>query len=192
MFFGAFLFILSILSISIEQTPAHNQEITIHFSNNQQSEDNIEKAIASLKRQLSALDITHFKVQQLDNAFKITYHSNIAVSQIKEVLSLNTNNEQALESNVPSTPEPLGDYEIAITTIQHQNTGFDGVSGTVVEYKYETTRSTDVKIYGSITANTFANDNPIITSQKVTTIYTGITLETTSYNIPLVRAGPLS
>ena len=186
LFFGAFLFILSILGISIEQTPAHNQEITIHFSNNQQSENNIEKAIASLKKQLSALDITHFKVQQLNNAIKITYHSDIAVSQIKEVISLNTHNEQPLENNFPSTPESLADYEIAISTIQHQNTGFDGISGTIVEYKYESTRSTDVKIYGSITANTFANDNSIITSQKITTVYTAVsythlTLPTTPY-----------
>lgn len=192
LFFGAFLLILSILGISIEQSPAHNQEITIFFPNNQKTGDNLKETIASLKEQLSALDITHFKVQQLDNAFKITYHSDVSVSKIKQVLSLNNNKKEEpkpLDSKFPLTPDTPEDYEIAIARIQN-NTGFDGLSSTVVDYKYETTRSTDVKIYGSTIIDTFVGKELPSISHKITTVYSGVIPKTTSYNIPLVRAGP--
>ena len=52
-FFGAFILILSILGISIDQVPAHNQEITIYFSNNQKEGDNLKETIASVKENSS-------------------------------------------------------------------------------------------------------------------------------------------
>ncbi len=189
-FFGAFILILSILCISIEKTPVHNQEITIYFSNNQKTSNTIIEAIASLKKQLSHLGVTHFKVRQLDNSFRITYHSDIAVSQIEKALSTQKGSTQSQDNNIPQTPSAIKSYEIAIASIQHHS-DFDGISGTIVDYKFETTRATDIQIYSAVIPYIYVSKRLPTISQKITSVHLGLFSKNTSYNIPLVRAGPL-
>lgn len=195
-FISAFIIALAIVSISLEQRTAPNQEIIITFSDTQTDPTQTEKAIALVKSKLSSLEADNIKVDQLDNgSLKVTYYSTIDVTEIKNKLSPTTSSQTTynLENNNSSLPgdKDLALYKLDVYKIQ-DSPDMGGAAGITIESKSEYTRSSSLKTYASL-----HKLSESVTESKTQTAYNihkrcDIAFINSFYNIPETRAGPLS
>jgi hypothetical protein len=198
-YFGGLLFVLAIFGISSDKVTVPNQEIVIQFSDVEITLEETQDAIAIVKSQLEAIDVTNIQLQELGNGkLKITYHSTLDVSQVRELLSkgqalakaasLSTDTESQFpfESNEKY-------YEIGIHTI-HDAPDFVGTSSEgFLESKSEATRYSTPTPTVSASFNALYFRHLIATDAVAYAVYhhLALTLDNSSYIIPEVRAGPL-
>jgi hypothetical protein len=194
-FISAFIIALAIVSISMEQRTAPNQEIIITFSDTEANLSQSEHAIALVKNKLSSLEVDNIKVEQLDNgSLKVSYYSTIDVAEIKNKLSPTSShtvyNLENDNSGIPGEDE-LGHYELDVYKIQ-DSTDMEGAAGVIVESKSESTRSSTVKVYASLhkisdCAATIQTQTAYNTHKR-----SDVAFINSFYNIPETRAGPFA
>ena len=197
-FISALLFALAIIGISLEQVSVPNQEIVLQFTDVEVTLDETEEAIALVKSQLEALDVDNIQIQQSGNGIlKITYYSDIHVSEIKKIFlgeSRLTINQTSYPSNgtskIPSE-EDVTSYQIDVYEIQ-EHIDIVGSSGNVLEPKSEIIRFFTPDTYASISKEKGVEKNK--TEKVAYTIHRkiAIAIDDSSYNIPEVRAGPIT
>lgn len=197
-FISALLFALAIIGISLEQASMPNQEIVLQFADVEVTLDETEQAITLVKSQLEALDVDNIQIQESGNGIlKITYYSDIHVSEIKKIFSGDsglavhkTSHTTSNNSKFPSE-ENLTSYQIDVYEIQ-KNIGIADSSGNVVESKSEIIRFFTPDTYASISKQKGIEKNK--TEKLAYTIHRkiAIAIDDSSYNIPEGRAGPLS
>ena len=194
-FISVFIIALAIISISMEQRTAPNQEIIIKFSDTEANVSHTQQAITLVKKELSNLHADNIKVEQLTNgALKVTYYSTIDVTEIKNLLSPTTSRTAYnLENKSSGTPEDteLAFYELDVYKIQDSK-DMEGAAGLIVESKSESTRSSPVKVYASL----HKPSERIVTNQTYTAYNihkrSDVAFINSCYNIPETRAGPFS
>ncbi len=197
-FISALLFALAIVGISLEQVSAPNQEIVLQFGDIEVTLDETEEAIALVKSQLEALDVDNIQIQESGNGtLKITYYSDIHVSEIKKIFSdessVAVNQTSYVTKNTSEFPseEDVTSYQIDVYEIQ-KNIDIVGSSGNVLEPKSEIIRFFTPDSYAAISKQKEVEKNK---AEKIAyTIHRkiAIAIDDSSYNIPEVRAGPIS
>lgn len=198
-FISAFIFALAIVGISLEQASVPNQEIVLQFTDVEVTLDETEEAIALIKSQLEALDVDNIQIQKSRNgALKITYYSDIHVSEIKKIVlkkrdvTVNQTSYTPAEDNSElPLKEDLTSYQIDVHEIQKKVDIVDS-SGNVLEPKSEIIRFFTPDTYASISKQKGVEKNKA--AKLAYTIHSkiAIAIEDSSYNIPEVRAGPIT
>lgn len=195
-YISVLIFALAIIGISLEQTSVPNQEIVLQFAEDEVSLPQTKEAIAQVKSQLEAVDVDNIKIQELGNGtLKITYYSDIDVSEIKKIFSTETvaldytsYDSDRKGTEIPSDKE-LKSYQLDVYEIQDINDIVDS-SGNVVESKSEIIRFSTPDTYASIN-----KQNRVVKNKTEKLAYTvhkniAIAIDNAEYKIPEVRAGP--
>lgn len=197
-FLIAFVLVLAVIGIRLEQSLAPNQEILIQFSNTDVGQNHKQDAIALVTTELAALDIDDLRVEQLTNGtFKVSYYSSVDVIKIKEILSqaaavVHQKEATPIDQDAPLPFEnDIASYQIDIYKIQ-DGSDLGGTSSDLLESKSETTRSTSYKTYASIYKLQIEQKNKkdVTTYKRYSNARTA--LLNASYIIPESRAGPYS
>ncbi|WP_299768979.1 hypothetical protein [uncultured Dokdonia sp.] len=193
-YISAFIFALAIIGISLEQVSVPNQEIVIQFADVEVTPNETQNAIALVKSQLETIAADNIKIQELGNGtLKITYYSDVTVSEIKQIVSegveiaFNTALEKE-NAEVPSKEE-LTPYQLDVYEIQNGN-DLVGSSGNVIEAKSEIIRFFTPDTYATLSKRHKEENNKIQKTAYICYANIAIAIDTTTYKIPEVRAGP--
>lgn len=197
-FISALIFALAIVGISLEQASVPNQEIVLQFADVEVTLDETEEAIALVKSQLEALDVDNIQIQESGNGtLKITYYSDIHVSEIKKIfsgengLAVNQTSFTTKDNSQFPPEEDVTSYQIDVYEIQ-KNVDSVGFTGNILEPKSEIIRFFTPDTYAAVRNQKEVEKNK--TEKVAYTIHRkiAIAIDESSYNIPEVRAGPTS
>lgn len=199
-YIGLLVVALAFLGISSEQTVLPNQEIVVQFHLDAVSATEAEDAISIVTRQLQSIGVEGVQTTQtLDGNLKITYFSTIDVAVVKDLFSRQANilvGGASLPDNENAPHQPFdsdtANYQLNVSEIQTATNADMGLNGVLVDVKSGNEWYVNPVLY-------FGNPHVDFNIQKTIenvayTLYGAIALgiDTTSYKIPEVRAGPLS
>jgi len=197
-FISVLIFALAVVGISLKQVAAPNQEIILQFADVEVTLDETQEAIALVKSQLEALDVDNIQIQESGNGtLKITYYSDIHVSEIKKLfssessLAVHQTPHTTEDSSKFPSEEDTTSYQIDVYEIQ-KNIDIVGSSGNILEPKSEIIRFFTPDSYAAISKQKEDEKNQ---AEKVAYTLHGkiaIAIDDSSYNIPEVRAGPIT
>lgn len=183
----------------MEQKTVPNQQIVIAFSDKMISAEDTENAIEAIQNKLQSIGVSQIKIGQYkDGELRITYHSKADIAHIKNVLFETENYELAYEASRDSSNKGTNSkkdkyYELNITEIKSSssvNWDFEGTQ--VTEINQKTDNSNPVNIdYSSQQINAKQLNAKIKNAVLVNKVVTH-SIDTTSYKIPEVRAGPVT
>ncbi|MBJ6366940.1 hypothetical protein [Snuella sedimenti] len=196
-YFGALTIILIVLGVYQNGVSGPNQEVVLKFSDANITSDEAQSAIMAVKNQLQTIGIDAVQVQELSNGeFKITYYSATDVEFIKEKLS----ESKALKSGYLSANKhersPNDDskqYKLDVFEIHKGNDVPSGLDGKcVLNVKQDFDRFYNPNLYNfNNEIDAKDEDKTVKVAFKVCRTI-AVALDTTSRNIPEVRAGPLA
>lgn len=195
-YISAFIFALAIIGISLEKVSVPNQEIVIQFTDVEVSPEETQDAIAVIKNQLQAIDVDNIQIQESGNGtLKITYYSDVEVSEIKEILSKGntvTLGHTSYNNDTTGTPSEKDlTYEFDVYEIQESNDFID-TDGTIIESKSEIIRFFTPNAYVSSAKVDSKEENALEKLAYRIHRTIAIAINDAEYKIPEVRAGPLS
>ena len=191
--------ILAFLGTFMDQKMVPNQQIVVQFLDKSVSLEDSEEAIESIQYKLQSIGVTHIQIgQNRDGQLRITYHSDSEVSQIQDVLfkaddfDIAYHTSQQHSNNFPKDKEAK-DYELNISEIKSDsnfNWDFEGTQVTEVNQKTDHSNQLQVN-YSGKPFNTKPVNNIInVAVAANNTVVNAI--GRLSYEIPEVRAGPIS
>ena len=198
-YIGTFIFIFTFLGVAnYNQIPEPNQEIVLQFTHLKISSNEVQNAIAIIKKQLQAIGVDTIEVEeQVSGGLKITYYSDTDAASVKKILS----EEHVLvldDTASKTTKKPVklpsnkkqSHYNLDVFEIHKQDaeTGFAGKCALELKTDYNRffipnisvlTNEIDVKTIDCLVkeAYKFRKNSAIV-------------IDNTSYKIPEVRAGP--
>jgi hypothetical protein len=197
-YLSTLIIILALFGIYWESTSVPNQEIVVQFDDGEVTFDEAQIAIAIVKKQLQELGVENIQVFEGDDGgLKITYYSAINVAEIKRAFS----EEEKLELGYITYGDENEPFQIPSekTTTNYKLN--------VCEIHVSPDAATDFNGYlPKITSGHDSYLNPIVyltvdeidvrernrLDKVAYTVHRNIALliDTTSHNIPEVRAGP--
>lgn len=173
-----------------------NQEIVIQFTDGDVSSNATQKAIAQVKNQLETIEVDNIKIKELENGtLKITYYSDVEVSEIKKIVSegikIAYDHTSDKENTRLPSPKELQSYQLDVYEIQSNN-DLVGSTGTIVEAKSEIIRFFTPDTYATI--NKLAKGENKCIEESIHQEYQNIAIaiQNAQYKIPEVRAGPIA
>ena len=191
-----FSFVLSLTLLGVVQQyqkPSANQEIVIHFSKEQPSEYQTKDSLVQISNALELIGADSIEITSSDNGFfRISYHSDKAVSNVKQMLSEEAEIAFDSESKIPSHKETK-DYSLDIFQIEiGNNTPWDFEGQQVYTFNLKSDRSfnPDVLRFPVLveTSKTYFDLKVAYNANQLVVFVS----DNTSHNIPEVRAGPLT
>ncbi|WP_299115100.1 hypothetical protein [uncultured Winogradskyella sp.] len=191
-----FSFVLSLTLLGVVQQyqkPSANQEIVIHFADEQLSDSQTEDSLAQISNALELIGADRIEITSSDDGFfRISYHSDKAVSNVKQMLSEEAEITFDSESKVPSDKETK-DYSLDIFQIEiGNNTPWDFEGQQVYTFNLKSDRSfnPDVLKFPVLveTSKTYFDLKVAYNANQLVVFVS----DNTSHNIPEVRAGPLA
>ena len=197
--FGILVLLLAFIGRYIEQTNVPNQQVVIQFSDDNISIEAAEETIEVIFSKLESSGAEQIQIGQNENGqLKITYYSKANVNKIQSIFS-NAEGfklDYASDSN-SSTDFPVHrtvkDFELNISEIQNSNPinwDFEGVE--VVQLNQKSEFSYNLKVNTSSTLlNTVQSNGIQKVAIKVNTTV-ALAIDKLSFNIPEVRAGPIT
>ena len=180
-----------------ENKPVPNQEIVLEFTNSTINELEKENAIIDLKNRLEIAGASNIQIQKSKNGnLKIAYYSLEHVSNIKDALSIKGD----VSNNVSKFPiedneypaEKTAKFNIDVYEIDASSYSSNFNGNSILEIKYDSDRFTTSQNHAS------SAKLALLTSKKTyklkSKFYNAhqIVKNSTSHNIPEVRAGPLT
>ena len=199
-FIGVVIVALAFLGISLKQTAVPNQEIVVQFNTDGVSANETESAIAIVTKQLQSIGVEGVQVAKtLDGNLKITYYSTIDVAVVKDLFAKQEQlhlGSLAFNPNGDSSNQPFDSntatYELNVSEIQTAIDADMGLNGALIDIKSGNEWYVNPVLYLGNATIDFSLQNTI---EKVAYSCFGnvaLGIDTTSYKIPEVRAGPLS
>jgi preprotein translocase subunit SecD len=196
-YFSTLIIALTLLGVCQKQDSVANQEIVIEFVNVEATKEDFQNAITNIKAQLLDVGVANIKVQEAeDGTLKITYHSDINVANIKEILSKDNHLVLGYASSNPSndshSSDDTSDYNLDVYEIK-QGTESSSLGGGkyVLEVKYDYDRFTNPNVYFPQGGEPVCKlDHAIKTAYKVNKNI-AVAIDNTSHKEPEVRAGPI-
>tara|TARA_R100000935_G_C2842059_1_gene171963 strand:- start:10132 stop:10746 length:615 start_codon:yes stop_codon:yes gene_type:complete len=199
-YIGLLIIALAFLGISSQQTVLPNQEIVVQFHLDAVSENEAERAISVVTKQLQSIGVEGVQTTQtLDGNLKITYFSTIDVAVVKDLFSRQANvlaggTSLPDSDNSPNQPfdKDTANYQLNVSEIQTATDADMGLNGILVDAKSGNEWYVNPVLYLGNANLDFSLQN--INEKIAYTLYGGVALgiDTSSYKIPEVRAGPLS
>ena len=199
-YFGALILIFTLLGVNQNRISEPNQEIVLQFSDVEITSEEVQSAIADVKKQLHTIGVDAFKVQELkDGQLKISYYSTAHISSIKDVLSkgsklkigFSSTHDDGNTSNNSSKNKKSKTYKFDVYEIQKSNdskSGFDGKY--VINIKQDFDRFYNPNIFVLHNHLDTKNENASVKVAFKVFKNIAIAIDDTSGNIPEVRAGP--
>ncbi len=145
-FVSLLIITLAVLGVSLDTSSIANQEIVLKFNNLDVPESESEQVIDFVKSQLRNIAVSNIKISKGEHGvLKITYHSDLDTTIIKETLSKEValmveNDSSSSDKELPfSNEENLANYELDVFEIQPAK-DYIGATGIVVEIKNEIIR----------------------------------------------------
>jgi hypothetical protein len=180
-------------------TDVPNQEIVLTFSHTNGAVE-YQKAVESIKKQLLRIGAEHVAVAEAANgSLSVTYYSFLDLQDVKDHLFISGKKNGFTSLLKPKNKnhgvpieDCLVDYQIDIYEISEDfSSGMDHEGRSYFELKQDYTRGSQVNLSFLIPTSSFGSDQLVMVAQKVSeqVIYT---INTSSFNIPEVRAGPFS
>ncbi|MDO5977933.1 hypothetical protein [Flavivirga spongiicola] len=197
-YFSTLVIALTLLGVCQKQISVPNQEIVMEFIYDEVTSDEVQDAIAVVKKQLLTLGIDNIQVgKKEDGRLKITYYSDVDVASIKKIFSSEEkkleldyafSNKDEEHSKFPSNENKNG-YNLDVYEIQNGTDAESDLNGTyIAELKHEYDRFSNPNLYiGKL--NTSEEDRIVKIAYKVRR-HIAITIDNMSHNVPDVRAGP--
>ena len=199
-YLGLLLVALAFLGISSEQTVVPNQEIVVQFNVDAVSTNDSENAIAIVTKQLQSIGVEGVQVTELlDGNLKITYYSSMDIAVVKDLFNKQAHlfsENTSFSTNENSSNQPFDTntiaYELNVSEIQTATDADMGGNGLLVELKSGNEWYVNPVLYLGNTNIDFSLQRSF--QNEAHPLYGNIALgiDTTSYKIPEVRAGPLS
>tara|TARA_Y100000815_G_scaffold43700_1_gene36061 strand:+ start:276 stop:896 length:621 start_codon:yes stop_codon:yes gene_type:complete len=194
--FGILIVLLAFFGTLVEQPIVPNQQIVVHFSDQNISDLDTEKTILNIQEELQRIGAKHVQIGcDAQGQLKITYYSESDVELIQNLLlqenfKVSFNSNQDKSSN-PSEQKVVKDYELNISEIQkdtHNDWGFEGTE--VVEFNQKTDHPhNDFKVKAF--AKYINTSHTIFENTTETEMYAVVIISNNNtHKIPEVRAGP--
>ena len=190
-YFSTIIILLTLFVVNQQQVGVPNQEIVLQFTNDEVTSLEAQNTIAIVKKQLQSIGIHDTKVVNENNGkLKITYYSDSDITIIKSVLS---NGQKITLNDSTSFPSDKDskDYNLDVYEIQKRTDSGSGVNGKFVlqsKQGYDRFANPDVITYAELvyTKNT---DIAVKVALKINNSI-AVAIDTITYKIPEVRAGP--
>lgn len=185
-FFSVCIIALTILGIGLEQSTTPNQQLVLRVTNSQNSASPSQNTIALLKSQLENSNASNIKIEQFrDGSLILSYYSDLEIKEVKQLLEnlLSSQNEDNSSNQYPNT------YVLDVYNIQ-QSSDFDGIVGTLIESKYETTRATSLTGYAVLNKQFLERTYELNIPNSKCNSYKTVAWRNIRYSVPQVRAGP--
>ena len=196
---SAFLIILTILGISLQQFSVPNQEIVVQFVNDEVTLLETQNTIAIVKKQLQNIGVENIQVHKEDNGIlKITYFSDVDVASIKKIFSKEKELKLAFTFYHKENPakEPSNKnsntYKLDIFEIQKTNDTDGDFNGYALELIPENDRFLNTTLYFSSNEIDVKKKNRVEKVAYKVHKKIAIAIDNSSHNIPEVRAGPVA
>ena len=194
-YLGFLVVALTFLGISLDKTSSANQEIVLRFTNLSVTEGETQEVLNFVKEQLEQVTIGDIQIKKSANGdLKISYYSNVAIADIKELFSEKSalflaNTPPDDQSSLPGKEDFEG-YELDIFEV-HSPKERVGSEGTFVEFKTESVRFYTPDVYSFVQTYTSTKTAAIAVSyHNYATI--ALAIDQGSYTVPQVRAGPFN
>ncbi|MEZ4856745.1 MAG: hypothetical protein R2812_09765 [Gelidibacter sp.] len=197
-YLSALILVLTFLGICHNQISLPNQEVLVQFNTKEVTAEQSQNAIAAIKQQLQAFGVDNIQVREESNgSLKISYHSAIAVENIKKTLSddealaldFTALNHHKKNSKYPSKKQSKN-YNLDVYEL-HKPTDNSNSAGTyVINQKQDYDRFFNPNIGLHTTEIDFSKTNNVVTSSHKLNKNSVFLIDNTSYIIPEVRAGP--
>ncbi|MDO5971573.1 hypothetical protein Q4Q35_17350 [Flavivirga aquimarina] len=198
-YFSALVIALTLLGVCQKQISVPNQEIVMEFIYDEVTSDEVQDAIAIVKKQLYTLGINNIQVgEKEDGRLKITYYSDVNVARIKQLLSKEKNLEldyashnQDKEKNEFPFNDSKNSYNLDVYEIQKGADSESDLNGIfVVELKHEYDRFFNPNLYVDI-IDGYEKARIVKITYKVRRNI-AIAIDDMSHHVPDVRAGPVA
>ena len=192
--------ILTFLGFSQEQIDVPNQEIVVQFSDDAVTMDAAQNAIAIVKKQLKDIGVDKVHVHEsADGRLKISYYSDIDIAGVQEIFSNEGSsafdytalNQHQKPVRFPSEEKKQG-YKLNITEIQKSFDAESDFDGILVELLPDHDRSVNPKVFFTTPEINTKEQHRIDKIAFIIQRRIALAIDTHSYNIPEVRAGPVS
>ncbi|TGV01205.1 hypothetical protein [Flavivirga rizhaonensis] len=197
-YFSTLVIALTLLGVCQKQISVPNQEIVMEFVYEEVTSDEVQDAIAVVKKQLQTLGIDNIQVgEKEDGRLKITYYSDVNAASIKKILSkekklaldYTSYNHGEEDSKLPSN-ENKNSYNLDVYEIQKGVDGESDLNGTyVVELKHEYDRFSSPNFY--ISRIDISEEDRIVKIAYKVRRHIAIAIDDMSHSVPDVRAGPV-
>lgn len=194
-YLSTLLVLLIFLGTIQENNPSPNQEIVLEFTHDTIKDYEKEHTIIDLKNRLHIAGASNIQIKEAKNGkLKIVYFSKDHVSIIKDALALNSPASKNISSNplednkYPSEETSKFNIDIYEIDLGSYSSNFDGNS--ILEIKYDSDRFTNNQNYASSIKSNLPYSK--ISKKLKSKFYNSkqIVKNSTSHNIPEVRAGP--
>ena len=198
-YYNLFICILAILGISLVDVATPNQEIVVQFADTEVSIQETQETIAIVKKQLQSVGVDEIQIKESSQGkLTIRYYSTIDIAAIQkiftakknELVAIHAKHSKSQEKNTPSGQENQY-YQVDVTEIQNTDFTDTGFDGDALELETKTIRFFTPDLYAHKQKIVFEGRTQI--NQIAFKVYTQETLaiDTYSYKIPEVRAGPI-
>lgn len=199
-FIGIVAVTLAFLGISLDQTAVANQEIVVQFNAGTVSTTETENAITGITEQLESIGVAGIEViQTFDGNLKITYYSTIDVAIVKDLFSKQENllvGHSFFATNETTPYEPFGSdtvtYELNVSEIQTATDAAMSLHGSLIEFKSGHEWYVNPVVYLANSKIDVAVHNTLENVARTQYKKGALGIDTSSYKIPEVRAGPFS
>lgn len=195
---GIFIVLFAFLGTYVEHTSVPNQQIVIQFVDGSISTTDEESAINSIREKLQSIGAETIVIgDNEEGLLKITYYSDTAIDIVQNILSQETDysltpdvdNENPFK--IPTNSDER-EYKLNISEIKNSSNNKWDFEGTqVVELNHKSDRFNHLKDNSSAKDNTSITHNILCSNELIKAELTAFDIDSLSYKIPEVRAGPL-
>lgn len=198
-YIGVLIVVVSYFVVDQQSIVVPNQEIVLTFSESNSSID-YEHAIVEVKKQLEDIGAEHIIVtENTDGSLKVTYYSKITIHNVKnQLFDIDIVNDfpQSLRFKKKTGSNPFQndfvDYQIDIYEISDDAvSGLDSQNKSYFELKQDFNRGSQVHVSNLPRFTNFLSNDLFSVAEKVNSQLV-LTFYTISFQIPEVRAGPVS
>jgi hypothetical protein len=197
-YISTLILVLTFLGICHNQISLPNQEILVQFNTKEVTAEQSQNAIAAIKQQLQTFGVDNIQVREESNgSLKISYHSAIAVENIKKTLSddealaldFTALNHHKKSSKYPSKKQSKS-YNLDVYEL-HKPTDNSNSAGTyVINQKQDYDRFLSSNSGLHLDEIDLSKTEGFVKLSAKTNKNTAFVIENTSYIFPEVRAGP--
>lgn len=198
-YIGALIVIVSYFVVEQHNTILPNQEIVLTFSESNSSVTYLQ-TIKGVSKQLEDLGAEQVTVSENSKgSFKVSYYSTISLQSVKkDLFEVNLINDFSTSlrlknnsSDIPAEGDPL-DYQIDIYEISDDVvSGMDHEGKSYFELKQDFNRGSQVH-FSTLPKFAIAISNDLVSVAEKVNSQLVLTFYTISFQIPEVRAGPVS
>ncbi|WP_299220046.1 hypothetical protein [uncultured Aquimarina sp.] len=186
-----------------QQTVVPNQEIVLEFTDIEITSLEAQNVITIVKKQLESIGVKNTRISEelYNGKLKISYYSDADVESIKKILSEEQHvalDHVFYDQNTSNDQLPLdknsADYNLDVYKIQKStdtDTDFNGIYVLEIKQKQDN-RASGSYGYSFATENSNNNRSNLTELALKVNVAIAIGIDNTSYQIPEVRAGPIS